>query len=382
MLNYRGRSAAALAAMVTAASVGLAVPGQAQPSDGVIGLAQRVAILTGPDSINSTDIRHQVKATDLGIMWFDEKGRTLTAFGDTFGKGWVGPGAGSGDPVRLDWRSNTLARSSDQDPFDGISYDDFVDDRPGHAKELLPSLKKDNVEISTIPTGGVNVRGRNYLAYMSVRHFGDPGHWTTNYSGLAYSDDGGQSWVDVPGARRQNTPNYDDPFQMTSFTKQGDYVYAFSTPNGRFGSARVARVQQDHVLDLGAYEYWTGKSWNKGSPSIAAPIVSAPVGEISVLYNDKLGAWMMMYLDEVQHAIVLRLAPSPTGPWSIEIPVATASQYPYLYGGFLYPGSDGTDVFFTMTQYDKYNVSLMRLGLPPGVLPSLAQIPQPPTPVR
>jgi hypothetical protein len=28
-----------------------------------------------------------------------------------------------------------------------------------------------------------------------------------------------------------------------------------------------------------------------------------------------------------------------------------------------------------MTQFDKYNVSLMRLALPPGVLPGLAQLP-------
>jgi hypothetical protein len=377
MLNYRGRAVAALAAMVTAASVGLAVPGEAQTAqpDGVIGLAERVAILTGAGSINQTDARNQVMATDLGIMWPDEQGRTMTAFGDTFGHGWTGPGAATGIPGKLDWRSNTLARSSDQDPSDGLSFDDFVSDRPGHAKELLPSLKQDHVEISTIPTGGINIRGRDYLAYMSVRNFGQPGQWTTNFSGIAYSDDDGQTWTDVPGARRQNTPAFDDPFQMTSYTRQDDYVYAFGTPNGRFGSAHIARVQQDHVLDLGSYEYWNGRSWVRGDPSAAAPILPGPVGEISVLYNNRLNAWMMMYLNEETHAIVLRLASRPTGPWSLEIPVATASQYPQLYGGFLYPGSNGTDVYFNMTQFDKYNVSLMRLALPPGVLPGLAQLP-------
>lgn len=374
MLKFRGRTVAGLAALVTAASIGTAVPGNAQP-DGLIGLANRVAVLTGPGSINATDTRYQVKATDLGIMWPDERGQTLIAFGDTFGNGWTGPGAAVGKPGALDWRSNTVARSSDKNPADGLSFDDFVSDRPGHAKELLPSLKQDNVEISTIPTGGVNVGGRNYMAYMSVRNFGQPGHWTTNFSGIAYSDDHGEHWVDVPSARRLNTPAFDDPFQMTSFSTLDNYVYAFSTPNGRFGDARVARVPQDQVLNLGAYEYWTGKDWTRGNPKAATPIVRGPVGEISVLYNHSLNSWMMMYLDESKHAIMLRLASKPTGPWSLPIPVATALQYPQLYGGFLYPGSNGTDVYFTMTQFASYNVSLMRLALPPGVLSGALQLP-------
>jgi hypothetical protein len=89
-----------------------------------------------------------------------------------------------------------------------MPFTEFVSDRPGHTKESLPPLKQDNVEITKIPTGGVNVRGRNYLAYISVRHFGSPGQWITNYGGIAYSDDDGQTWVDVPSASRSNTPAY------------------------------------------------------------------------------------------------------------------------------------------------------------------------------
>jgi hypothetical protein len=67
----------------------------------------------------------------------------------------------------------------------------------------------------------VNVGGRNYLAYMSVRHFGSPGQWITNYGGIAYSDDDGQSWVEAPSASRSNTPAFDDKFQMISFVSAG-----------------------------------------------------------------------------------------------------------------------------------------------------------------
>ena len=265
MLNYRGRAVAALAAMVTAASLGLAVPGEAQTTqpDGVIGLAERVAVLTGAQSINATETRYRVKGTDLGIMWTDDRGQILAAFGDTFGPGWAGISSGFANPTAIDWRSNTLARSTDRNPSNGMSFSNFVTDRPGHAKELLPSLKKDGVEMTKIPTGGINVGGRNYLAYMSIRSFTQPGHWLTNHSGIAYSDDGGQTWKDAPSARRPNTAGFDDQFQMIAFARRDGFVYAFGTPNGRFGDAHVARVPEQHLLDQSAYEYWTDKAWQR-----------------------------------------------------------------------------------------------------------------------
>jgi hypothetical protein len=67
---------------------------------------------------------------------------------------------------------------------------------------------------------------------------------------------------------------------------------------------------------------------------------------------------------------VVRLAPLPTGPWSAPITVATSQEYPHLYGGFLNPDSQGRDLYFTMTQYDRYNVSMMHATLPVDVLDS------------
>jgi D-arabinan endo alpha-(1,5)-arabinofuranosidase len=375
MLTYRAGAGAAFA-VVIAVPVGLAPPGMADTAPRV--KASPVAALTGTQSINETEARYQVKGTDLGIMWIDERGQILTAFGDTFGAGWTGFGSGSSvDPATVDWRSNTLARSHDHNPGDGMSFD-FVTDRPGHAKELLSSLKQDGVEITKIPTGGVNVGGRNYLAYMSVRKFTEPAHWITNHSGIAYSDDGGQTWTEAPGARRLNTAALDDKFQMIAYARRDGFVYAFGTPNGRFGDAHVARVLEQRLLDTSAYEYWTGTGWQPGSSAIAAPIVTGPVGELSVRYDPALKSWEMMTIttwetgtvEKVRGAIVVRLAPQPTGPWGAPITVATYKEYPSLYGGFLHPDSKGSDLFFTMTQYDRYNVSLMHARLPANAISS------------
>lgn len=60
---------------------------QADPGEASAGpsLAVQVAKLTGAASINETDTRYQVMATDLGAMWDNGKGQVLMAFGDTYG---------------------------------------------------------------------------------------------------------------------------------------------------------------------------------------------------------------------------------------------------------------------------------------------------------
>lgn len=359
------RAVCALAVVITA-SAALAVPASSQPDPGRFGEAERIAILTGPASINATHTRFNVYGTDLGTMWRNDRGQVLAAFGDTFG------------PDRSDWRSNALARSSDTALADGMGLD-FVTDRPGHAGELLPSRKIDNVEISTIPTGGVNVGGRDYIAYMSVKHYGPAGRWTTNHSGIAYSDDNGQNWVTVPGTRRPNTAGFDDPFQMVSYVRRGDDVYMFGTPNGRFGDARVARVPANALLDRAAYEYWTGPSgWQRGNGFNATPIIPGPVGELSVQYNQGLQAWVMMYLDESIGAITMRVGTTPTGPWSPEFVVASAPTYPTLYGGFIHPASSGLNIYFTMSEFRSYNVSLMKVRLPFNLVATVTNQPQSP----
>jgi D-arabinan endo alpha-(1,5)-arabinofuranosidase len=341
--------------------VAVEVPASAQEAR-VQGPAQRVAVLAGQGSMNLTELRWQVKGTDLGIMWSSAPGQVLLAFGDTLGSAWRG--IGTHDLSQLhDWRSNTLARSTDPNPADGLWFDSYVTDLPIHGRELLPSKKIDHVEVTVVPTGGINVGGRDYLAYMSVRHWGVAGgRWITNHAGIAFSDDNGQTWVDVPGSRRVNTPGFDDPFQMVSFARADGFVYALGTPNGRFGSAHLARVPEDTILDLRAYQYFDGAGWQP-DPRRAAPVVSGPVGEISLHYQQGLGRWLMTYLDESRHEIVLRTAPALTGPWGPEQTLAGAEQYPFLYGAFIHPASNGSDLYFTMSQFGPYNVSLMRIRL-------------------
>ncbi|MFD9946558.1 DUF4185 domain-containing protein [Nonomuraea sp. NPDC059023] len=326
---------------------------------GVVGVGRSpgvvVAKVTGAGS--GTDLAWKVNATDLGIMWDNGAGEVLAAFGDTFGDGWAPPGANGGD-----WRSQVLLRSGDRDLADGMTFSSAATDRAGHAKELIPSRKVDGDEITVIPTAGVSVGTRQYMGYMSVRHWGPPGQWDTNYAGIAYSDDNGQNWTAA------TTPRWDNPdggnhFQMAAMVRRDGYVHLFATPNGRSGAAYLARVPERQILDKSAYQYWTGSQWRQGQDTLAAPVVNAPVAELSVQFNAYTGKWLMTYLQGSD--VVLRSAAAPTGPWSAPALVASSADYPGLYGGFMHPWSQGPDLYLTLSEWTPYNVYLIRITLTP-----------------
>lgn len=91
-----------------------------------------------------------------------------------------------------------------------------------------------------------------------------------------------------------------------------------------------------YLLELEVSPVRKSTGWQSGRSAIAAPIVTAPVGELSVRYDDTLRSWEMMTLDESRKAIVSAWRRSRPAPGGNEIPVATASEYPNRYGGFLH----------------------------------------------
>lgn len=305
--------------------------------------AEIVAQLTGPGSINETDVRWNVYGTDLGHP-FEHGRRTYFLFGDSYG------------PNKRVRRSNLLAWSEDRDFTDGVRFAGMVTDRRGRARDILPR-RLAHLELTVIPTYGVSLGGRMLLHYMSVRRWGEPGRWTLNHAGLATSDDDGLTW------RREPRPRWpaDSGFGQAAFVRDGGFLYLFGIPSGRFGGVRLARVPEESALDPGRYEHWTGARWECVPEPHAAVIVPPPVGELSVRWNTCLGLWLMMYLDEGRRAIVLRTAPGLAGPWGDPRVVATADEYPQLYAPYILPRpNDAPEVYFTMSLYGPYNVYLMR----------------------
>ena len=323
-----------------------------------------VTQVTGADSPNDTATRWDISGTDLGHMFW-HRDSLYMVFGDTFGQ----PGI-----FGKNWRSNTLAKIADPDPRNGLPFAGMITAADGKAKELIPSRKIDGLEMTVIPTNGISVGDRMVLDYMSVKHWAATGGvWTVGHSGMAYSDDDGQTWAVPENARWPRGTG----FEQVAYVQQDDALYAFGIPEGRFGGARLRRVAPQSILDPASYEYWDGSEWTSDA-SAAAVVVPAPVGELSVAWSNARRLWVMMYIDPEAHAIVLRTAPQLTGPWGQSRTVVTAEDYPGLYAPFIVPGSDiDSDVFYTMSLWSKYNVFLMRTTLDWGS-PAVASVAEQP----
>jgi hypothetical protein len=312
-----------------------------------------VSQVTGADATTSTAVPWDVHATDLGHMFW-HRGVLYMVFGDTFGEGGLASGR--------HWRSNALARLAPPDPARGsFRIESMVSAADGSAREILPSRKVDGDEMTVIPTGGISTGARMYLHYMSVRTWHDPGQWDVGYSGLAHSDDDGETWV-VPGDATWPTGL---GFEQVAFVRRGGLVYSFGIPAGRFGGVRLRRVPEQHMLDPAAHEYWNGTGW---TPDIteAAVTVPGPVGELSVAWNERHGQWMMLYLNSRRDEVMLRFAPEITGPWGAPRTVVRGREHPGLYAPYIVPMQDiGNEVWFTMTKWPDYNVFLMGMTLGP-----------------
>ncbi|MBB1035440.1 DUF4185 domain-containing protein [Dietzia sp. CQ4] len=349
-------------------------------------------LVTGPTSPTESISRYGVAGTDLGIMWDNghaTEPEILMAFGDTMGDCTV-PGS--------QWRSNVLFRSGDTDLGDGVRIDSAATGPDGLAKSIVPRSGLPG-EVTIIPTAGIAVEGVQYLRFMSVAHWGQPGSWTTNYSGLAYSTDNGENWAVVPALARPITsavpvgdgaPPVDPVWrdsQMSSYLRTGEYLYEYLTPSGRQGSAILARVPlagspsaEDldaaggapptaGLLDPAAYRYWDGTDW-VADPSDAEPVLPRPASELSVMWNDYLGKYTAMY-SQGYNSVVLRTADRPEGPWTGPTVLVDYSVLPGVYGAFMHPWAQGEDLYYLVTTWNAYNVFLVRTSLSEVFPPAL-----------
>src|SRR6185312_7886783 len=179
--------------------------------------------VTGNHLANNTYQQFGISGTDVGTMWDNgipdnpatpyNEHQVLIALGDTF----------SGDNMTGTWRLNTLFRSSDNNLPDTTNYA-----RQIILKEKLPTgLAKGVTLIPTagisLPTPGTEFGATQYLSFMSVKQWGSPGQWKTNYSAIAYSVDNGENWEIAPSSVRLNSPyGGNKNFQQAAFVMGND----------------------------------------------------------------------------------------------------------------------------------------------------------------
>jgi Domain of unknown function (DUF4185) len=342
----------------------------AQPSNTPPGTSL-VGWVTGPDSPNKTIPRFAITGTDLGIMWDNgdpANEQVLMAFGDTKGYCQI-PGK--------QWRYNALFRTQDRslsstvavpDAAVGNQYSGSPVWREGISKQIVNSINRAPEETGIIPTAGVGVGGRQYMNFMSIKTWDANGAWTTNFSAIATSSDNGETWGVYPGTIRPPSGGNEN-FQMGAFLKPGPgdpYLYSFGTPNGRGGSAYVARVEPNYIPDLTKYEYWSSDSnaWVPNNPAAATPVIPGPVGEMSAQFNTYLKQYLTLYCNG-NNDVVMRTAAAPQGPWGPEQMLVSSMQIPGgIYAPFLHPWSTGKELYYNLSLWSAYNVMLMHTVLP------------------
>ena len=341
-----------------------------------------VANLTG---VGLTD-RWDVYGTDLGVpVYSPSQQRMYFLFGDTSGVSEIDP------TKKKNWRTTVAGYTELLDFSEGIRWDGFLDDGTGMARELVKALHQtgsNTKEISKICQGGIELDGKLYFFYESIRRWGESGYWDVNYGGVIRSDDGGKtfekvydlSWIeptdenDVLLATRliqadinlgSVAVDFDGPShvvpgfgQLYPLDGKDGYVYLFGRFGGRQKGIKVARVKREDFERFSAYEYLV--RYENGEPvwlpyregidaitadPTAADVIPAPTSNMAVHWNEYLGKWVLTYY-RTKSGICYATADHPYGPYSrpyllisIKEPKLTAdlpskSGASGLYGGF------------------------------------------------
>lgn len=280
---------------------------------------------------------------DLQAMWDTGDGKVMMAFGDSFN---------NQEGHRTGYRSNTLAFTSDCDLSDGLTLDEVVGP---DVKEIIDRQGA----AGSIPTSGITVNGISYMHYMNVREWDTGGNfndWRINFSEIAYSTDGGRNWI-LSGVKW----GADTYFAQVCFLREHGQVYLFGTCAGRYGHIRLARVNENKLLDKDAYEYWNSRGWSRQEKE-AVPLVWSYSGEMSVVYNSYYKRYLMTYLTPDTRIVALRDAEEITGDWSGEHILFYNHSYDEVYGPNFYPwNNDRAGLYFVLSysQPAGYAVNLL-----------------------
>ncbi len=338
---------------------------------------EKVARVTGKSlphekfsNSNNTALDYDVYGTDLGIMWHMQGNKVGIFFGDTNGKGFQ-PSSGGGN-VSDNWRSNVLAFSADTNLKDGLTIQSMVLDEDGKAREVVAGGKTNAQKYQTsIPTAAIRLNGVDYVHYMNIYDWTAPNcSWLTNFSSIAASYDDGQTW------ERKQEVTFDpmSHFSQVAYAKKDGMVYMIGTRSGRGDDAYLARFLEKDILNKKEYEYWNvnSKQWVKGDEESAAPVISGPVGEASLMYHKKYKTWILTHNYDYRcdksepigkYLIVYRTAKDITD-WSKPEILVSNQQYPGLYCAYLHPLNDNEDeLYFLMSLWKPYNVFLMKVEI-------------------
>ena len=310
-----------------------------------------------------------VWGTDLGIpviTYINGQKKIAFLFGDVFSP----PSGGANAIAYADF------------PIDGCPDLTWVTDEKGRFREMWSSQRKDGVDASTVPAGAIDIDGTLYVYAMRVTH------WkkklskddVTHAYGVLFKHTSNGEYVETD-VRWGLDSKFVNVAPVLGRLPDGSKVL-FLVASGQYRESPIylAYVSLDHIEDIDYYMYFTGlvDGQPQWSPNIeeAVPIIdSVNVGELSIIYHDKLGLYILMFKDwSLGGGLKIMTAHDPWGPYSD--PTTLSPCYPKpswfdknwggCYGGYLVPGSygvDGKDLYYILSIWRPYATFLMKIRL-------------------
>ena len=308
---------AVLAIAFPAAGAGLAlhwIPGSTIRVEQIIGdcdYAEQARTGQCVPTTSRTVTRAKVLGTDLGAS-FESNGRLVFLFGDTLEP------AGTGNY----FASDTIATSTSTDPDAGLMLD-FLTKTDGSQYFIrIPDVRMGAAEV---PLSGIRLGNTTYVAVKTGADINAPDRLAKEYSLLTRFDEDTRVFTVL----RTISSMPDGRFVNISLQPSGSEVLIFGLSRYRASNVYLASVPAATFESGAGTRYFTGlvngqPQWSASERDAVPVVVDDPVapsiGNVSVIYSDELGLWLMTFDGGARSpstvGIWFAYATEPWGPWS------------------------------------------------------------------
>jgi hypothetical protein len=242
--------------------------------------------------------------------------------------------------------ANAAGLTEGRDLLGALGSIRYYTDPEGFPREILPPTAWERArKLRFWPEHGVELDGKVYLYYLGIETTDPNTIWGFRNAGtgLAILDpESGRCDRVLRGSDwRLWRPMGDDFHFGVQTIRDGDVLYVFgAVRSGLEASARLARVSTQRLTDPAAYEYLASPepTW---TPKLAAACDLGWSGiEFSVTWNEHLGKYLLLAVDEYQKTLVARTADALWGPFTPAYSVVALPHEPdseMIYLGFEHP---------------------------------------------
>jgi hypothetical protein len=275
-------------------------------------------------AFNRTESRANIQGTDLGNQFMDGE-RMCFLFGDT---------AFSNSTANFNLDTIAFANIADFDPKAGLPL-------TFNSQPPLIAGKTNSQKVYSVPLDGITTNGAMYLFYSLDSVTLEAQKYTTfGHTDVVKSVDGGLNFTDLYQFSSDNFLNVSIHTVQgpdLGIPEFGDTLAIWGTGTYHSSEPRLAAMPLSGIETGKPVRYYAGTqngkpAWVDGNEDAAAPLFQDPtIAELSVRYNQYLGAWMMTYTSLSVQGVCLRLSATPWGPWTTPLRLQPIAADPPSY---------------------------------------------------